>query len=560
MNQTLQNRTRMTDAARSIAPADCVFQNALVFHPFTCEWEKTNIAVKDGIIIGLGDYEGTETIDCKGSKIIPGLIDAHLHIESSLLTPGEYGRLVLPHGTTTVIADPHEIANVAGAAGIRYMLAESRRTPLDIFFMLPSCVPATPFDKAGAELSASDLQEFLGDDHVLGLAEMMNVPGVLANDPTVLEKLDLCSCIDGHAPLLSGPDLNAYILAGIQSDHECTKAEEAAEKLRRGMYLMLREGSTEHNLSALLPVVTPCSLPRCSFATDDRHADLLEADGHIDDCIRRAIAEGLKPEFAYRMATLSAAERFGLHDRGAIAPGYVADFCFIDDSEEFTVLKTVKNGVIVRDLNYQKPGRIDAVFSCRLLLPEDLKIVGKGNARVIGLVPGQIHTSALQFPIEPEQLPDFDRDILKMVVCDRYHALGSGVGLVHGFGFTHGALACSVSHDSHNIIATGASDEEICKAVNEVIRLQGGMVAVCDDAITALPLDCGGLMSTLPYEDVCERLNALNNAAEQMGGIASPFMYLSFLALTVIPELRLTNRGVFDVLAFADVPLFEDGL
>ncbi|MEI6294406.1 MAG: amidohydrolase family protein, partial [Methanomicrobiales archaeon] len=331
-------------AARGLGPSDVVVRNAELYDPFTCGWDLVDFAIQDGIILGSGNYSGNQEIDCKGARVVPGLIDSHVHIESSLLCPAEYARLVARHGTSTVIADPHEIANVLGKDGIDYMLQASQDTGIDFFYMLPSCVPSTPGDTGGATLEASDLVSFIGRDGVIGLGEMMNMPGVLSGDPGVLKKLGIFALIDGHAPMLSGHDLNAYILAGPDSDHECTQAAEAREKLSKGMYIYLREGSTEKNIKALLPVVTPCSVSRCTFSTDDRHADTLMTLGHIDGIIRTAVSEGLELELALRMATLSGAERFGLHDRGAISPGRVADFSILDTRKEFYVTRTFRRG------------------------------------------------------------------------------------------------------------------------------------------------------------------------------------------------------------------------
>ncbi|WP_250317265.1 adenine deaminase [Methanoculleus bourgensis] len=543
-------------AARGLEPADTVFSGGVVFNPFACTWERVDFAVKDGYVVGLGDYHGKQEYDLDSAYVVPGLIDAHVHIESSLLTPAEYARLVLAHGTTTVIADPHEIANVCGAPGIEYLLAEAARTPLDILMMLPSCVPATPLDAGGAVLTADDLARFRGRAGVIGLAEVMNVPGVLTGDPGLRAKMDLFEIIDGHAPLLSGRDLNAYIYAGVQSDHECTTFAEAREKLLRGMYIMIREGSTEQNLRDLLPLVDACTAARCCFATDDRHADMLAREGHIDDCIRKAVACGLEIEQALRMATLSAAGRFGLHDRGAIAPGRLADFCIVDDPDRFRVVRTFKRGVEVVDVGYHPPACPAAPLRVRVPEPGDIRITGRGEARVIGIVPGQIVTRDLRYTVDATAIPDTDRDILKAVVTDRYRAGGSGVGLVQGFGLQEGALAGSVSHDSHNIVAVGVDDGEIIRAIGEVVRLGGGLAVVSGGDVTALPLECAGLMSALPHEEVVGCLGALREHARRLGAVENPFMYLSFLALTVIPEVRVTERGVFDVRAFEDVPLF----
>jgi adenine deaminase len=549
-------RYSLIKASRGEIPADVVYDNAQVYNPFTCEWAISSFAVKSGFIVGTGDYRARKAVDLKGGRVVPGLIDAHVHIESSLLVPSEYARLVSAHGTTTVVADPHEIANVCGADGISFMLSERKGLPIDIFFMLPSCVPATPLDKGGAELSAKDLVRFIGEEGILGLAEVMNVPGVLNLDPAVWEKLSISSIIDGHAPLLSGKDLNAYVAAGIQSDHECVSAEEAAEKLALGMYIFAREGSTEKNLSELVQIVTPCNCNRFCFATDDRHVDMLVRDGHIDDCIRKAIESGLEPELAIRMATLSASERFLLNDRGAIAPGRIADFCLLKEGAPFEVEKVFKRGVLVQDLPARPASCIHHTVKCRPPGPDALEIRGSGKARVVGIVPHQILTESLEFEIDGRDVPDLERDILKAVVCCRYHDGIVGCGLVHGFGLRMGAIASSISHDSHNIVAVGVDDVDIRRAVAEIIRNDGGMVAVHGEDIVLLPLTCAGLMSELPFEKVYENISTLNSRVLQWGAIRDPFMYLSFLALTVIPHLRICDRGLFDVDSFSDVPLF----
>lgn len=550
------DQARLVDAARGGEPADAVFCNAEIFNPFTCTWEHGDLAVKDGTVLGTGDYHGTVEYDMKGAYIVPGLIDAHVHIESSLLIPREYARLVAQHGTATVIADPHEIANVAGVQGIGFMLSQREGAPVDILYMLPSCVPATPLDVGGAVLSAGDLARFKDHDGVLGLGEMMNVPGVLAGDPGVSEKLAVFSIRDGHAPLLTGKDLNAYILSGLQSDHECTLLTEGDEKLKKGMYLYLREGSTERNIEALASLVNPFTVSRCCFATDDCHADLLVEEGHIDRCIRRAIECGIVPELAIRMATLSAAERFGLTDRGALSPGRRADFCIVEDPERFCVRQVFVAGRELADTVAVAVIPPPDSFRCTVPSIDAIRIQGKGTARVIGIIPHQIVTESLYLEYDGTSMPD--RDILKVVVCNRYGTGACGAGFVKGFGFTNGAIASSVSHDAHNLIATGTNDKEILSAIEEVIHMKGGMAAVAGARHASLPLDCGGLMSSLPYQNVAERLKSLHSITRKMGGIDDPFMYLSFLSLTVIPSLRITDRGVFDGKEFRDVPLFAD--
>ncbi|RQD79784.1 MAG: adenine deaminase [Methanocalculus sp. MSAO_Arc2] len=537
--------------------ADLIITNASVYNPFAGEWTDDTLAIRDGYILGLGPaYDGMQEIDLRGARVVPGLIDAHVHIESSLLTPAEFGRLLLLHGTTTVIADPHEIANVAGIDGICAMLDDAERSPLDIFFMLPSCVPATPMDCAGATLTADDLALLLDNPQVIGLGEMMNVPGVLAGDPDVLAKISLCGIVDGHAPMLVGPDLDWYIRSGIQSDHECIAFDEAQEKLKKGMYIFMREGSAARNLRDLAPLAVCRTAPRCAFATDDRHADMLFAEGSVDDCIRIALEAGIEEEVALRMATLTPAERFLLHDRGALVPGRIADFVVLDDSSAFSVKRTFKRGVEVLDIPYTPPQPLDTHFRCMLPTAADLAISGTGPARVIGIIHNQITTREEIHDVIGPNLPDTRSDILKAVVCDRYHAAGLGLGLVRGFGLKAGALAISVSHDSHNIVAVGADDADILVAVRTVASHNGAMVVVSEDEETVLPLPWGGIMSDRPYPEVVLALTRLDEHARSLGAVGHPFMYLSFLALTVIPKLRLTERGLFDNASFMDTNLF----
>jgi adenine deaminase len=546
----------LIDAARGLKPADAVFKNARIFNPFTLDWEEGDLALKNGLVLGIGTYNGKTEYNCSGSYIIPGLIDAHVHIESSLLIPREYARLVAIHGTTTVIADPHEIANVAGLQGLDFMLAQRSGAIIDIQYLLPSCVPAIPEDTGGATLDAGELRRYTGIDGVLGLGEMMNVPGVLAADPAVGEKLRIFAIRDGHAPLLRGEDLNAYIFAGMQSDHECVSMDEAAEKLRRGMYLFIREGSTEQNIAGLIPLVTQKTVSRCCFASDDCHADLLFEKGHIDRCLRRAVECGIEPELALRMATLSPAERFGLSDRGALTPGRRADLCILDDLQHFSIKKVFVTGNEVTPCLPTTCSCPPVQFRSRIPSVDSFRITGAGEARVIGLVPSQIMTDSLCYPVKAREIPDFERDILKVVVCNRYRNKECTIGLVHGFSLKQGAIASSISHDAHNIIAVGTSDAEIQGAIEAVIRCQGAMVAVLKGKPAVLPLDSHGLMSTLPYPEVVRRLKDLHAMTKGMGSIDDPFMYLSFLALTVVPSLRITEQGIFDVRKSVYVPLF----
>jgi adenine deaminase len=482
-----------------------------------------------------------------------------VHIESSLICPPEFARLACIHGTTTVIADPHEIGNVCGEAGISFMLSFRGNLPLDLFIMLPSCVPATPSDRGGAVLDAADLAPFRDRDGVLGLGEMMNIPGVLAADPAIMDKLDLFTLVDGHAPSLTGKDLSAYITAGIQSDHESTGLEEAREKLSKGMFLYVREGSTEKNIRAIAPLISVRTAPRFSFATDDRHVDMLASEGHIDDCIRKAVDCGVEIEAALRMATLSPAERFRLDDRGALVPGRLADFCVLSPGKKFSVEKTFRRGVPVLREPAEPCRPLPGNFRCKPPQPADIRLSGAGAASVIGLVPHQIMTEHLIIPPGSGPLPDTERDILKLVLCNRYSPGRFGTGLVQGFGLRTGAIAGSVSHDAHNIVSVGANDHAICRAVSLVIGAGGGLAVVGDRSESILPLECAGLMSIRPWEEVDTDLRELNTRVEQLGGNGDAFMHLSFLALTVIPHLRITDRGLFDADTFEDIPVFSGG-
>jgi adenine deaminase len=535
---------------------ELLFSNCELFDPCTCSWNHTSFTVSEGRIRHLGITRGSREQDLGGARVIPGLIDAHVHVESSLLCPAEFGRLVLSHGITTVIADPHEIANVLGIPGILYMMEEEKNTPLDIFFMLPSCVPASADDWGGAVLRAEDLAPLLGHEKVLGLGEVMDVGAVLAEDPEMRKKLHLTRLIDGHAPGLRGGDLDRYLEAGIESDHECTELEEGREKLKKGMYLMIRQGSTEKNLRDLIPLAAPCALPRLSFATDDRHADTLLREGSIDDCIRRALAEGTELEMALRMATLSPCDRFMLRDRGMITPGKIADFCVLARQDEFQIAKTFKRGREVTHLSYRKPAVIRHIFQTSPPEEGALRITGSGNARVIGLQEGQILTRMEVREVRGDSVPDTEQDILPLLVCSRYRPGRFGLGLVHGFGLQEGALASSVAHDAHNVVAVGADERSLREAVRAVISRDGAMVVARGDDMRALPLDCAGLMSSAPCGQVVEELDLLEDRIQRMGGIAQAFMYLSFLTLSVVPELRLTENGLYDVATRSRVPLF----
>ncbi|MEA5036697.1 Adenine deaminase [bioreactor metagenome] len=528
-----------------------IFDNALLFDTAAAEWRPSAFSVEDGLVSAVGapgSLKGGRVTDLGGARVVPGLIDAHVHIESSLLTPREFGRLSLRNGVTTVIADPHEIANVSGCAGIDFMLEDAKSSPADIFFMIPSCVPATPLDKGGAVVSAEDVASYKHTPSVIGLGEMMNVPGVLSGDPEVLAKLAVFDHIDGHAPGLSGEALCRYVSRHIKTDHECTSADEGREKLSLGMYVFLREGDAAKNIAALSSIVNDITAARCCFCTDDRHTDSLVRDGSIDHCIRVAVSCGMKLEHALRLATLSAADCFGLADRGMIAPGRIADFCILADGPEFAVLDVYKNGIPASSIEIPGSSSVctSPPFSCRVPTKEELALP-EGKLRVIGLVPGEIITEALD--------SETAADLCKVVSVDRYRSEGFGVGLVSGFSFVKGAIAASISHDAHNIIAAGVTDEEIIQAIRAVKDGGGGMAVVCDGKTNVLSLPCGGLMTPLAYEEVEKRMEELSDRLKMTGASHAAFMNLSFLSLTVIPHLRITPRGLFDGDIFQDVPI-----
>lgn len=560
------------EAARGAVKPDLVLKEGNVINVFTGGINITDVAVHSGVIAGLGSYDGRVNIDAKNKFIIPGLIDGHIHIESTLLSPAEFARAVLPCGTTTVVADPHEIANVMGADGIQYMLDASVNLPVDIYYMIPSCVPATAFETAGAVLDASALKKYINHPRVLGLGEVMNYPGVIAGDDAVLDKIIAFSGrnIDGHAPLVTGMDLNAYAVTGISSDHECSMIKEARDQVSAGMYLMIREGTQAKNMRDLIGFVTPFNNPRCSFVTDDLHPHDLLRKGHMNCLIDLAMELGLDPVTAIKMASFNTAQHFGLKSLGAIAPGYQADIAILSSIKPLRVEKVIKNGAIafdsdkiLADIHSPELSHSLVRMNVKPYAKDDLNVKDKGGKiRVIGIIPEQVLTRNLV--MEPNVkdcliMPDVKADMLKVVVIERHRATGNiGVGFVHGLGLESGAIASSVAHDSHNIIAAGTNDDDIYAAAKEVENMKGGLAAVKDGKVLAsLALPVAGLMSDRPLSETAAAWEKLRSVAKDLGSLhREPFMELSFLALPVIPELKITDMGLFDVVAFKPVGLY----
>jgi adenine deaminase len=563
---TLTELARLIAVAKGDEPADLVLANARVVNTFNGEVEPGNVAVCGGRVAGVGDYQqAKEVLDLGGRYLAPGLINGHTHLESSMLDVGQYARAVVPHGTLAAVTDLHEIANVCGLEGIRYVLDCARRLPMELFLMAPSCVPATHLETSGASIGPEDIRRILRWRDCIGLGEVMNFPGVLAGDAGVLSKIESArGVVDGHAPGVGGKDLSAYIAAGIHSDHESVSLAEAEEKLRRGMFVMIREGSSEKNLDALLPLVTDKTYKRCFFVVDDRSCVDLLRDGDIDAVVRKAIRRGLEPVRAIRMATINTAEYFRRDRLGAVAPGYFANLIVLDDLADFKINTVFYQGRLVaregKPLfpSYQPGGgRLTNTVNIKPFTMEALGIRASGESQpVIEVVPGQIITRKRYESLRAVEgfiVPDTGRDILKLAVVERHKASGNiGLGLVTGFGLKRGALASSIAHDSHNIVVVGTSDEDIFTAVSEVERLQGGLVAVAGGKVLAsLGLPVAGLLSDEPLETVVAGLERLEQVAGDLGStLPSPFATLSFLALPVIPELRLTDLGLVDVSEF----------
>ena len=568
---------RVLAVARGDEPADLVFTGGRVVDVFSASVIEGDVAVADGIIASMGPpRDAATTIDLTGKILVPGLMDAHVHLESSMVTPEEYARTVVPRGTTSVVADPHEVANVAGMDGVRWMLEASEGLPLSVLFMAPSCVPATHLATAGAELDAHDLAELARHPRVIGLAEVMNVPGAVLGDPGVHAKIDAFAGrpIDGHGPGLTGDWLQAYAAAGIGTDHETITPEEAREKLRLGMRVWLREGTGARNLVDLLPVVTAGNSRRCGFCTDDRHPDDLLDDGHMDHLLRLAIAHDLDPITAVQMATVNIAEAYGLDDRGVIVPGRRADLVVVSDLDNFRAERVYVAGEeIARDGRPSDSwGCVDAgswsvVRPLRVNVENlDLRVADTGgDVRVIGLVPGQIVTEALveRMPVRDAELTaDPARGIAKLAVIERHRGTGNiGLGFLKGFGSMEGALASTIAHDHHNLIVVGSDDESMRTAIRKLVGIGGGVaVARGAEILEVLPLPRAGLISDRPLDEVRERLDRLSVAVLSCGCThPDPVMALSFVALEVIPSLKLTDRGLVDVETFDFVPLEVEG-
>lgn len=551
--------------AKGNKDADLVIKNVQIINVLSEEIYVSDIAIKDGIIAGIGkNYKGKTEINADGKYACPSFIDGHVHIESSMLLPSEFAKMVVPTGTTTIVADPHEISNVIGLHGISFMREASKDLPLDVFMTLPSCVPATPHETSGFELNSYDLSLLIDSSWVLGIAEMMNYPGVVNLDKEVIAKIKLGlekqKRIDGHAPYLSGKDLCAYVAAGVSSDHECTNPAEAIEKLRLGMYLMIREGSAAKDLDALIPVLKEFPTRKCIFVTDDRYPSALKE--HINMMVRRAVEQGINPIKAIQMASINTAEYFGLKNLGAIAPGYKADLLLLNNLKEFKPITVIKNGEIVAEngkltinIDEKHLSSLRGTVNIRWLEKEDLKIKAKGNkVKAIEVTDGQLVTKCIEANINIEDgyaVSNTEEDILKILVIERHKASGNiGKGFVKGFGLKSGAIASTIAHDSHNMIVIGTNDDDMFKAIKELVKSQGGKVIVKNGEVVAkLELPIAGIMSEETAETVIKKGENLKNGEKIVGcTLQEPFMTMSFLSLSVIPELKLTDKGLMNVM------------
>jgi adenine deaminase len=561
-------------AALGNEPADLLLKNGQLVNVFSGEIHPASLAIKDGLVVGIGDYTAREIVDLDGKYISPGFIDGHLHLESSMLAIPEFARNVLPWGTTSVVADPHEIANVLGVAGIRYVLDSSEGLPLRVFVMFPSRVPATPIETSGAELLHSDMEPFRDNPRILGLAEMMNFPGLIGADPEILRKIEVFrdKVLDGHAPGLSGKGLAAYVAAGIGSDHECTSLEEAREKLRLGMHIMIREGSAAKNLDSLLPLVNDLNSRNCFFVTDDLDPEDIMEKGHLNNLVRTAVGKGLDPVRAIQMASLNPASYFRLRGLGAVAPGYMADLLILEDLTDFKVLQVYHSGKLVAQHGriIESPLALQRVQLSPTVKVDwnsvqDFSIEAQGTSvNIIEVIPDQIVTRRVveAAPIlDGKVVADTSRDILKVAVIERHKGTGAfSVVLIRGFGLKCGAISSTVAHDSHNIIVVGASDEDMMLAAREAVAMGGGMTTVKNGNIVArLPLPIAGLMSDEGIDTVRSELESLVHSVSGLGcTLRNPFATLSFMALTPIPEIKITDQGLFDSVNFRFIPLFAD--
>lgn len=554
-NETLKKK--LIDVAAGRDKAELVFKNVKYLNVFTNRFVTADVAITSGYVAGIGDYNGENEIDCTGRYLVPGFIDSHIHLESSIVSPKTFSRVVSAHGTTAVVTDPHEITNVLGADGIEYMLKATENLPIDVFFVIPSCVPASPFDENGAVINHLDTEKYMDNPRVLGLAEMMNFPGTVGGDGEIIKMIlsaeNSGKVTDGHAPGLGGKSLNAYAAAGVMSDHECTTAEEALEKLSLGQYIMIRQGTAGRNLEALVPLLNGDTYTRCLFATDDKHPGELSENGHIDYIIKKAILSGVKPEIAYKVASFNAAQYFKLPQRGAIAPGYIADMVLLDDIQNVEISAVYKNGKMP-ELTVKENSDVDSALNARARrtmntakITEKSIGITKSSEKVIGLINGQIVTTDEG---EAESI-DIQNDILKVCVVERHKNTGHiGRCYIKGYGLKSGAVATSIAHDSHNIIAVGTNDSDIVTAVNTIIDMGGGMVVVNNGSVVeSLPLEIAGLMTDADIDYVNGKIDSLKQAAYSLGVNKNidPFMTLSFVSLPVIPHIKLTTLGVVDV-------------
>ena len=568
------NAEKLIRVARGLENADLVIKNANVVNVFNDEIKKTDIAIFQGRIAGMGEnYHGEKEIDVNGAYVTPAFIDGHVHIESSMCLPKEFARAVVPEGTVTVMADPHEISNVFGLHGISFMREACKNLPLQVYIMLPSCVPATNSETSGFELASYDLSLLMDDPAILGVAEMMNFPGVLNCDKEVMSKLKLGLAkhkkIDGHAPGLSGKDLCAYVAAGVMSDHECTTPEEATEKLGLGMHIMIREGSAAKDLQPLIPILKGKNTKRCIFVTDDRHPTDLK--GHINDMVRQSVEAGVDPLTAIKVASINTAEYFGLTDLGAIAPGYRAHLLVFDNLKDFKPTLVFKsgeivaaNGKLVCDVDKEEVPKLRGSVNVKWIEPDNFKIPAKSDTvRAMEIVPGTLLTKGITTKVKVVDgyaESDVENDVLKIMVFERHKATGNiGKGFVKGFGLKSGAIASTVAHDSHNMIVVGTNDADMEMAAIELVKSQGGKIIVNNGKVVSkLALPIAGLMSDQPFETVLEKCHELKEGVKEIGcPLEDPFMTMAFLSLSVIPDIKITDKGVFDVNAFKFIDIFD---